>query len=591
MQTKSSLLRVLWFLLLACLPMISRADAPVSLEIQVNHVFLLPGETQFATVTAHNSGTAPAHVPVVVSLFWDLARTRTVGRAALDVPAGGQSVATFAFPAGPGLFGYEARATAPDNPAIAPVSAFFTVHHNLWQVSMQGDGLAAHNAHNAHNPLTTQAEREQMASGARRSLCNHLEFFAWAPDDFGTLDPPTNVWFAGQTSYPASKLALHESIDALHAVGATVSAYAKGQMGGPAAFEFFRQNPEWTGAPYNSQWSVLDIKQFAAKSPFNPGDNHWPRSMTDFGSWPVALAHIKQLRQAANEFRFDAVRYDDHLQVGWVDGGYNPMTARNMEQITTRLRLARPYFGFGFNWITGGVKASWDQHGGQPTPDWPAAGAAGSQIMDEEVGQIFGSSLPPSGLPWTEYKQRLMMDRRMTEPYGGKVFVMQNHRLTPVDAAYRNALVLSLRLFHTNYDSSAPGDFARFATRYACLLRSDNPVDMTAGQVKITAPGPVWGGDMAYRYAVDGAHGRIVVPVINPPSEPNIGVGREFPAPLQNVRVQVALPSGWRAVSATAIDAQTLHTTPLTVSGSNVDLALPPVTLWSEAVIDCAVTR
>ena len=73
------------------------------------------------------------------------------------------------------------------------------------------------------------------------------------------------------------------------------------------------------------------------------------------------------------------------------------------------------------------MKASWAQHGGKPTPDWPIAGAVGSQIMDEEVGQIYGSSLPPAGLPWTEYIQRLRSDRAMTEPYGGKVFVMQNH--------------------------------------------------------------------------------------------------------------------------------------------------------------------
>ena len=451
---------------------------------------------------------------------------------------------------------------------------------------MQGEGLAAHDV---QGPATTEGERRQMADSARTSLCNHVELFAWAPDDFGTLDPETNVWYAGQTSYPASRLALHESVDALHAVGATVSAYAKGQMSGPAAFAFFRRHPEWTGAPYNSVWNVLDIKQFDTKSPFNVGDNHWPRAMTDFGSWPVALAHIRQLRLAANEFRFDAVRYDDHLQVGWVDGGYNPMTARNMEQITSRLRLARPYFGFGFNWITGGMKEAWAQHGGKPTPDWPVAGAAGSQIMDEEVGQMYGSSLPPQGLPWTTYIQRLESDRALTEPYGGKVFVMQNRRLGPTDASYRNALVLALRLFHTNYDPTAPDDFARFATRYACLLRSDDPVEMSPGQVQITAARPVWGADMAYRYRLGPGRGRIVVPVLNPPAAPNIGAGRDFPAPLPQARVRVALPAGWRADSACAIDAATLQETPLPASPNGVDVTVAPLTLWSVIVVDCVV--
>ena len=578
-------------LLLATCPKAADADAPppalVRLDIQVDRVFLRPGETQFATVAAHNAGTVAAHVPLALSLFWDLARTRGIGKSSLDVPPGGSAEATFAFPAGPGLFGYEARVSDPADPTVAPASAFFTVHHNLWQVSMQGDGLSAEGL---HNPVTTEGERLKMAAGARTSLCNHLELFAWAPDDFGTLDPETNVWYAGQTSYPASKLALHESVDALHSVGATVSAYAKGQMGGPAAFEFFRRNPEWTGPPYNSAWSVLDLKQFASKSPFDPGDNHWPRAMTDFGSWPIAYAHVKQLRLAANEFRFDAVRYDDHLQVGWVDGGYNPMTARNMEQITTRLRLARPYFGFGFNWITGGVKAMWDGHGGHPTPDWPVAGAAGSQIMDEEVGQMYGISLPPQGLPWADYRKRLVADRDMTEPYGGKVFVMQNRRLGRVDATYRNALVLALRLFHTNYEADAPGDFARFATRYASLLRSDNPVDLPPGQVQVTASRPVWGADMAYRYALGDGRGRIVVPLINPPAA-NFGVGQEFPAPLPQVRVHVALPDGWRASSASAIDAATLNVTPLPVTADRVEVTVPPVTLWSVVVIDCEVPK
>ena len=577
-------------LLLAVCPVKVHAQATpaaaITLDIQIDRVFLLPGETQFATVTAHNPGSVPAHVPVALSLWWDLARTRVAGRSALEVPAQGSATATFAFPAGPGLYGYEARVTDPADPAVAPASAFFTVHHNLWQVSMQGDGLASHGT---QNPSTTEGERKQMADSARSSLCNHVEFFAWAPDDFGTLAPETNVWYAGQTSYPASRLALHESIDALHAVGATVSAYAKGQMSGPDAFEFFRRHPEWSWAPYNSVWSVLDIKQFSAKSPFNPGDNRWPRAMTDFGSWPVALAHIKQLRLAANEFRFDAVRYDDHLQVGWVNGGYNPMTARNMEQITSRLRLARPYFGFGFNWITGATKVSWEQHGGKPTPDWPAAGAAGSQIMDEEVGQIFGSSLPPQGLPWMDYLKRLGSDRAMTEPYGGKVFVMQNRRLGPVDSAYRNALVLALRLFHTNYDAAAPGQFARFATRYACLLRNDNPTEMHPGQVQITAARPVWRADIAYRYALGNGRGRIIVPVINPPTDANVGLGRDFPAPLPQARVQVSLPPGWRAASASAIDAATLQVTPLPVPADRVDVRLPPVILWSVVVIDCKV--
>ena len=582
------------FLLLAVCPgrvQAEAAPAAVTLEIQLDRVFLLPGETQFATITAHNSGAIPAHVPLVLSLWWDLARTREAGRESLDIPAQSSAKATFAFPAGPGLFGYEARVTDPANSQIAPVSAFFTVHHNLWQVSMQGDGLASHGT---QNPTATQGERREMADGARESLCNHVEFFAWAPDDFGTLAPETNVWYAGQTSYPASRLALHESIDALHAVGATVSAYAKGQMGGPDAFEFFRRHPEWSWAPYNSVWSVLDIKAFQAKSPFNPGDNHWPRAMTDFGSWPVAYAHVKQLRLAANEFRFDAVRYDDHLQVGWVNSGYNPMTARNMEQIIMRLRLARPYFGFGFNWITDGVKASWAQHDGKPTPDWPVAGAAGSQIMDEEVGQIYGSSLPPQGLPWTTYLRRLQSDRGMTEPFGGKVFVMQNRRLSPVDAAYRNALALALRLFHSNYDAAAPGRFARFATRYACLLRSDNPTDLPPGQVQITAARPVWGEGMAYRYSLGAGRGRIIAPVINPPTDANLGAGRDFPPPLPGARVQVSLPAGWRATSACAIDATTLQVTPLPVpsaQAARVNITLPPVTLWSVVVVDCEVNQ
>ena len=582
------LLTILLLLLAACL---NRADAdspsPIRLEIQVDRVFLLPGETQFATVTARNSGTVPARVSLAVSLFWDMARTRSVGKASLDVPPGSSAEANLAFPAGPGLFGYEARVSDTADANVAPASAFFTVHHNLWQVSMQGNGISAEGL---HNPATTEGERQQMAAGARTSLCSHLELFAWAPDDFGALDPETNVWYAGQTSYPASKLALHEAIDALHAVGATVSAYAKGQMGGPPAFAFFQRNPEWTGPPYNSAWSVRDIKAFASKSPFDPGDNHWPRAMTDFGSWPIAYAHIKQLRLAANEFRFDAVRYDDHLQVGWVDGGYNPMTARNMEQITTRLRLARPYFGFGFNWITGGVKAEWEAHGGKPTPDWPIAGAVGSQIMDEEVGQIYGSSLPPQGLPWAEYRKRLLTDRNMTEPDGGKVFVMQNRRLGPVDAAYRNALVLALRLFHTNYDANAPGNFARFATRYACLLRSDNPVDLPPGQVQITAGGPVWGADMAYRYTLGAGRGRIIVPVLNPPSA-NFGANKDFPAPLSSVQVQVALPAGWRAASASAIDAATLGVTPLPVTPDRAAFTVPQVALWSVVVIDCEVPK
>ena len=584
-------------LLSLAFPATAFGASAISLSTTVDQVSLRPGESQFVTVTVSNAGVDPATVPVDVVLHWDLAKSREVGHASVTVPGSGSGTANFAFPAGPALFGYEVRATDSADVTVAPAGAFFTVHRNLWQVSMQGSGLRGHGL---DNPLATQADRLQTAAGARSSLNNHLEFFAWAPDDFSTLDPPANVWYAGQTSYPASKLALHETIDALHAAGATVSAYAKGQMGGPAAFEFFRTHPEWTGAPYNSTWNVFDLKEYATKSPFNEGEQHWPRAMCDFGSWPIAQYHIDQLKAAADEFRFDAVRYDDHLQVGWVNDGYNPMSARNMEQIIAQLRAERPYFGFGFNWTTGDTKPLWDRHGGQPTPDWPIAGAAGSQIMDEEVGQIYGNARPAQGAPWTAYVQRLLADRALTEPYGGKVFVMQAPSpLGPVDSTYRNALVLALRLFHTNFDAGAAGQFARFATRYASLLRSDGCTPLTPDQITISAGQPLWGGTMAYRYPTEAGHGRIVVHLLNPPGDTlgapgsfgRGGAAPAFPPPVQNVRVHLQLPSGWTATSATAIDAATLVNTGVPAVGARLDLAVPAVDIWSVVVIDCEVAQ
>ena len=146
-------------------------------------------------------------------------------------------------------------------------------------------------------------------------------------------------------------------------------------------------------------------------------------------------------------------------------------------------------------------------------------------------------------------------------------------------------------MFHTNYDAAAPGQFARFATRYACLLRSDNPVELPSGQVQITAARSVWGADMAYRYLLGAGQGRIIVPVINPPSDANLGAGQDFPVPLPQARVQVSLPAGWQAASAVAIDAATLHMTPLTMQASRADVTLPPVSLWSMVVFDCKVSQ
>ena len=95
------------------------------------------------------------------------------------------------FPPVPACTATKRGRQTPRTHAVTPASAFFTVHHNLWQVSMQGNGLGFGGT---QNPPETEGERSRMAEGARESLCNHVEFFAWAPDDFGTLDPETNVW-------------------------------------------------------------------------------------------------------------------------------------------------------------------------------------------------------------------------------------------------------------------------------------------------------------------------------------------------------------------------------------------------------------
>jgi len=64
-------LRTIFLLLFAAGSDRVKAQNPalICLGIQIDRVFLLPGETQFATVATHNSGTATAHVPLIVSLF------------------------------------------------------------------------------------------------------------------------------------------------------------------------------------------------------------------------------------------------------------------------------------------------------------------------------------------------------------------------------------------------------------------------------------------------------------------------------------------------------------------------------------------
>jgi hypothetical protein len=570
------------FLVSACVG----AEPAITLTVQCDKIYLRPGETQFATITAQNSTRADANLKLKVTLLWDVNSSRVLGEPALKVPASGSAKTTLVLPAGPELFGYEVRA---EGTGVAPASGFFGVHHNFWQVTLQGSVPGGH-LHISESPKITEAERERAMSARRTSLCNHVEFFAWAPDDFSTLVPQTEYWFAGQTGYPGSRLSLHTMVDYYHSVGATTSIYAKGQLGGPAAFEFFRRKPLWGVHPYHGQWNLLDLKLFVVKTPLFEGRNTWPRAMCDFGRADIADWHIQQLRQASQEYHFDGVRYDDHLAVNWAGEASPKVTARNMEQTIKQLRVALPYYGFGYNWIASWMIAEWQKNGNKPPwPDWPIAAASGAQMMDEEVGQIYGSSRPKTGLPWADYIQRLKTDRAMTESLGGKVFIMFNSGLPPTDSSYRNALVFALRLHHTNYDGNAPLQFGRFATRFSTLIWNDNPIDIPADQVQITAARPLWGAEFAYRYQLAPGRGRAVVHLFNPPAGPKMGAEPRaaFPDPIANVKVKLSLPQGWQATSGTVIDAGTLQTKPVPVSGGAVDVAVPSLAIWSVLVVDC----
>lgn len=569
--------------------LLAPAWSAVTLQVECNKIYLRPGATQFATVTAKNDGADATTVKVATTLRWDLTASRPLGEATLTVPVGGSAQTTFTFPAGPEPFGYEVRAEAVGVPEVAPASALFSVHDNFWQVTVQG-GL---HIHAAGNPGYPAAFIENVPKACHTSLSNHMEFFAWAPDDFSTLMPETEYWAAGQTLYPGSKFAFHNVIDSIHDVGGTVSAYAKGQMGGTAMMEFFRRHPAWVMGPYHGQWDELSMKQFDTISPLTNGGGNWPRGMCDIGSWPLANWHIQQLKEASNYFRFDGVRYDDHLAVGWLGEKNKPVNERNMEQIIVQLRAALPYYGFGFNWITGGAfKSAWEKHV-PPTDDWVIAGAAGPQVMDEEVGQIFGSSHPKGGLPWADYLKRLHFDRDLTEPYGGKVFIMQNMGLPATDSAYRNALVFASRLHHTNYDSGAPGQYARFATRYGALIWHDNPLEIPPDQVQVKADRPVWAGDFAYRYQLSPTTGRVIIHLINPPLNANMWADPKaaFPDPLANVGIHCPLPDGWQATRAVLIDADTLQQMTKPLAGAAIDITVPTVKVWSVLAVDCQVAK
>jgi len=479
---------------------------------------------------------------------------------------------------------------------------YFTIAENFQRVALFGG-----NAGSTRDATLDDVSVRRELAASRAEYYNTVEYPFWAPDDLLELTPTEDYWFSGQANYHMNKQTIQRQIRIAHEQGVGMVTYGKWCVSGAPGWEAIYDRPwDFTRAyrePIGS-WSphyalVLDLFRDGEQVPYSPR----PRGEGWFDDWFHAWlgvtpnASLSMIETAAEEmaasvdmFGWDAVRWDDHIRVGWNatgrSGQYQQWAARQtqalMRYFKDVMEQKHPSFRHGYNYFL--IEPDKGYEWAKEDFELDELCRGGGLLMNESIGNASG------GWTFAQIARNLQVEGDLSRERGA-FYLGISFAKSPRDHLIESALWAAAGC--RPYNSGMTRETRRYLTRYA-RYTLDERLRRLATPEKILAPRAetqLWWQPFVYETPLENGRRQLVVNLLNLPLQDRrpSGDGKEppvwdMPAGTDPVTFAVTLPAGLQAASGHLIDPWTLDVRPIAVRDGRFEV--PPVAIWRVVVLD-----
>ncbi|MHB9025484.1 MAG: COG1470 family protein [Armatimonadota bacterium] len=547
-----------------------------------------PGDTAKIAVDITNSGTAEVTANVALTICYSLDSREKLPGQTVTVPARGTATASFTYPIPKNRkWGHEAVAVLSDESgaSLATAGEYFTVGDNPWEV---GHYLTLFGLFGRKD--NGQIDKEILPR-YRRGYVTMIEAYSWQPSVFDAMSPKEDVWREGQGSLKEGKDDWQYLVQQAHNMGMGVVTYIQYFSYGPVGAEFVRRHPDWLryddkGRPSGFWFDVDALTKAREDADANVGTpggfsiGLFPPNLEDkVGQYWIDEMSRSKAMFAWNGFRSDGtpgpVSARDFRGTVQEVKDQDGEQARFIRKIRVELTKRHPDFLFGWNHVVFDPDGN---HTGQQSSD---AAIPGAYMLWE----AFNSAGHPSSVlhNWKRMAHDLQREAEYIRMRGGF-----SHCGWMPSNRYLEAVVSACGSHTDSWGREAYANYRRFEFRWSeylwdTALRFVRP---GADAVTVEAPARIWWGDFVHARDLPDGGKRVIVHLLNMPEKDDDAWADRPPAPVTNVRVTVAVPTGLKLNKLVAFSPDTPGDMVTAAPNPDGSVTLPQVALWTVVVAE-----
>ncbi|MHB9023062.1 MAG: LamG domain-containing protein [Armatimonadota bacterium] len=540
-----------------------------------NKVLYRKGESGTATVVVRNC-TATSQNPTVTlaSRRWlQTDRTLNTQNPAL---AAWQTVALtmpFTLSATEEEFGCALRAST-NIGANNSQSEFVSVANTLGKVGICGFLHPATYSHQS-DALITKEMRNQ-----RKTYANWLEWFFWAPDDWGNMTPTGVSWYSGQARYQIIDSSLQTVIAQAHSHGMQMVTYGKGVGGGPDGWEMTRWKPELylkntLGQPYGN-WHVEDLDNW--NDPAWTPQYSWYWNYPDFRRIDTLDYGLAEITGSTTQYGWDGIRFDGHYTTA-----NDELSTWNIRRLKETVWGSAPTFQFGFNYGFGP-----DSYPGGMNHEMREGMAGGGMWMQEGL-KTFNYTAGQQYTTWTHYAENELAVAKQIQAIGGNYQCTWN--LTNSNTSLYKLIYGLIAGGHPVYGgyNTVPGcaNWGKFMTRWSMFLWHPRlqPVANPTAEATVSAPALYW-QPLMQEVVASTTRKFKVLHLVNPSTSNTISA-TALPAPVTNVTVTLTAPETVQRAFLVRPENEPYEIElTKTTQGQVTTVTVPQITYWGMVVFE-----
>ncbi len=540
--------------------------ADFEITVRPELILYAPGDTAAALLTARNTTERRTDAALKLSLVNNLSDTKVIAGETLSLPAGDVAELRVEFTAPEVQYGQELRAELlQDGEVVASASDYFSVADSVWKVALMEflGGITHHTAPHTEEQIAAQIARH------RNSYVNWIEFFFWAPDDWGNMTPePGATWRSGQAAFYHNTEKLAFAIREAQSHGMKVVTYAKCVAGGLDGWEMARSRPQWFlvdrqgqtfGRPLNA-WD-LDNWQNLKYNILSDMSGDWTYRVPDLRRLDALDHGINEFIQSKWQFGWDGLRFDSGgfraLNIDGRTWGNPAVNIRNMKRTKERIWQEFPNCLFGYN--TNNTAAT----DGREYPLTPAEMSHEMREMLAGGGLWMGEALRETTMrngsvkynTWSQFLQDEVRCIAAIWQAGGHFCYSYGRSGTNL-YLYKTTIgtVIGAHPYISPVNLVNSENSLRFLTRWSGFFYDNTmrPAAPEEHNFAVSSQRPLWWREMAKERVASPTRRFLIVHLINPPLEDKVveieDTPEALPKPVADATVSFTPPAGEKLV-------------------------------------------